>query len=176
MKRFFLFFLIAGIALAAMSAYQYWTRPGSGDVAPGFSLPTLEGETVALAAYAGRPVLLHFWASWCGPCVHEFPSLIRLQRDYGDLAVLAIAEDGSDSSGVARFAQRLRPPFPLLIDRDQAVADLYQSYGVPESILIDRQGRIAWRGSGAVDWQSPEALQHIDALIQAPVSATPSMK
>ena len=73
---------IAGIAILAMSALQYLTRPGRGDVAPLFSLSALDGKSISIEDFRGKPVLLHFWATWCGSCIKEMPSLSRLDKDF----------------------------------------------------------------------------------------------
>jgi len=153
----------------AVSAFQYLTRPGKGDVAPGFSLPAVDGNAVDLGSFKGKPVLLHFFATWCGPCRDEFPSLNGLYNDYRrrGLAVLAISEDGKDADGaVRRFLSSVHVDFPVLLDGAGSVADEYVSYGVPETIFVDRHGVIASRHAGAIDWKSAGARKAVDSLFE----------
>jgi peroxiredoxin len=172
MKRFWIFVSIAGAALIAVSAYQYLTRPSAGDLAPGFKLPTIDGTQVSSTEFSGRPMLIHFWATWCGPCRVEFPSLARLHKRFSDtdFAIIAISEDGDGAPSAVRAFLSVNPVgFPVLIDEVGAMADEYMAWGVPESLLIDRSGKIVWRGSGAIDWDAPQAVTAVKALVDGKV-------
>lgn len=118
-----------------------------GAIVPAFDLLTLDGRTVRLPqAYAGRPVLLNLWASWCGPCIKEMPELDRFARSQAanGTQVVGIALD--DAAAVQAFLQRVPVSYPLLVDapgpRD-AGARLGNPKGVlPYSVLLDAQGRV----------------------------------
>lgn len=118
-----------------------------GGIVPAFTLPDLEGRPVAVPrVYAGRPVLLNLWASWCGPCVKEMPELDRFARSQagGGTQVVGVALD--DAAAVQAFLQRIPVSYPLLIDtpgpRDAGVR-LGNPKGVlPYSVLLDAQGRV----------------------------------
>ncbi len=169
MKRFWIFVAIAGSAIIAASAYQYLTRPSQGDPAPPFKLPTITGSQLSSSDFKGSPMLVHFWATWCGPCRSEFPSIERLyQRFRGDgFVVLAISEDGGAALDTVRAFLSANPvTFPVLIDEVGEVADEYMAWGVPESILVDREGKIVWRGSGAIDWDSSQAIDAVNSLLE----------
>lgn len=167
MKRLWIIALIAGIAIAAMSAFQVLTRPSRGDPAPAFALTALDGRAIALEQFRGRPLLLHFWATWCGVCRAEFPALVRLARDLGPegLAVLAISEDREEGA-VRAFLRGSEGGLDVALDRGGEVADAYRSWGVPESILIAGDGIIAWRRSGAVDWDDHDVRAKIRSLVR----------
>ncbi|MFH0800301.1 MAG: TlpA disulfide reductase family protein [Pseudomonadota bacterium] len=168
MKRFWIFILIAGIAIVAMSALQYLNRPKVGEAAPPVELSSVAGPVVSLAEFKGRPVILHFWATFCGACVSEFPSLARLARAFEPegLAVVAISEDGPNGMGDLRsFLRATEPPFPVLTDLDGRVADTYQSYGVPETFFIDKSGIIAKRINNSVDWDDEGVRAEVSNFI-----------
>lgn len=118
-----------------------------GEIVPAFSLPSLAGANVALPqAYAGRPVLLNLWASWCGPCVKEMPELDRFAKAQAanGTQVVGIALD--DPAAIAAFLQRVPVSYPVLVDlpgpRDAGVR-LGNPKGVlPYSVLLDAQGRV----------------------------------
>lgn len=118
-----------------------------GEIAPGFELPALDGRTVAVPGdFAGRPVLVNLWASWCGPCIKEMPELERFARGQGanGTQVVGIALD--DATAVQAFLQRVPVSYPLLIDtpgpRDAGVR-LGNPKGVlPYSVLLDAEGRV----------------------------------
>ena len=118
-----------------------------GEIVPAFALAALDGRAVAVPqAYAGRPVLLNLWASWCGPCVKEMPELDRFARSQArnGTQVVGIALD--DAAAVEAFLRRIPVSYPLLIDtpgpRDAGVR-LGNPKGVlPYSVLLDAQGRV----------------------------------
>jgi thiol-disulfide isomerase/thioredoxin len=118
-----------------------------GGIVPAFTLTALDGRAVAVPqAYAGRPVLVNLWASWCGPCVKEMPELDRFARSQAPngMQVVGIALD--DAAAVEAFLRRIPVSYPLLIDtpgpRDAGVR-LGNPKGVlPYSVLLDAQGRV----------------------------------
>ena len=119
----------------------------SGSTASDFSARDIDGKTVKLSEYLGKQaIVLNFWATWCEPCVAEFPHLRRMydaNKDKG-FVILGIAMDGPESvANVAPFARRQQLNFPVLLDEDSHVAQLYNpKKSAPLSVLIDKQGRI----------------------------------
>ncbi len=117
-----------------------------GQPAPGFALSTLDGQTLRLSDLRGRPVIVNFWASWCGPCVEEFPLLQRAAAEHqaDGLAVVGIVF--RDSSGAARaFMQRMGAAWPAAMDPGEGVADRFGIYGPPETFFIGADGVVAAR-------------------------------
>ncbi len=168
MKKVLIVVLIAGIALVAVSAFQFLMRPGRGDPAPRFALPTLAGQELSLDGFRGRPVLIVFWASWCPTCREELPLVERLQQGMRDagLAVLAVSvDDERGLPAVRTLSDALNPTFPILLDLQGTVADAYQSYAVPDAVLIDAKGMIAWRKAGPVDWDASATRARLLRLI-----------
>lgn len=111
--------------------------------APAVSLPALDGgEPVTLAARLGRPVVLNFWASWCEPCTREMPALIDFAKDTPgiDVVGLAVNDVPADSR---RFAEEVGIPFDLGIDRDGDVAREFGVTGLPVTVIVDQEGRVA---------------------------------
>jgi cytochrome c biogenesis protein CcmG/thiol:disulfide interchange protein DsbE len=120
-----------------------------GAQAPGFTLQDLDGNAVSLADLRGRPVMVNFWASWCVPCVEEFPLLEQAQAEHtaDGLAIVGIVY--RDSAGAARdFMQRMGADWPTLIDPDETVANEYGIIGPPETFFIDQGGTVAARQIG----------------------------
>lgn len=130
-------------------------EPGAatiGEIAPSFSLdgPTA-GSTVSLADHAGRAVLLNFWATWCAPCRHEMPFLQAVHDAHAgaeDLAVVAIDVDETPEQAAAYLAE-LGLTFPVGIDRDGRVADVYRIGTYPTTYLVGRDGRVMSIKQGA---------------------------
>ena len=144
------------------------TRFGKGSRAPNFRLPDLEGKLVSLADFKGRVVLLNIWATWCAPCVEEMPSMEKLHGELKDekFVILAVSIDESGADTVRPFMKKHKLSFPALIDSAGTLKNLYQTTGVPESFIIDKQGRILEEIIGPRDWASPGALQYFRSLIQ----------
>jgi len=171
MKRIWIFIVIAGIGLVAMSAYHFLNRPGRGDIAYAFILNDLSGKPVSLADYRGKAVLLAFWASWCVYCRSEFPLLIQLNKDYNEkgLEVLIISEDTlKDEYALKSFLKEHPSDLKILLDIDALIADKFQSFGVPEFLLINRSGVIMRRLSGPVNWASDKAKGYIGEILAGP--------
>ena len=109
--------------------------------APPIDLLDLDGKRVTLADYAGRPVIVNIWASWCIPCREEFPMLIGAYGEHRDqgLEVLGIVHDDT-AAGAGAFAQEQGATWPMLMDVDDAVWRDYIGLGVPQSYFIDADG------------------------------------
>jgi cytochrome c biogenesis protein CcmG/thiol:disulfide interchange protein DsbE len=120
-----------------------------GDRAPDFALADLDGEPVRLADYVGRPVLLNFWASWCLPCVEEFPILAEALEVHADFGLAVIGIVYRDRSEAARaFGEQLGATWPLVMDPGERVARAYGVFGPPESWLIGPDGMVISRHIG----------------------------
>jgi len=149
--------LVFGVTLAA----KIWPQldlVGAGSRAPAFSAVNVRtGRPASLADYRGKVVLLNIWATWCQPCRVEMPSMERLHQKFGgkDFDVVAVSIDEGDSSAVTKFAQELGVTFDILHDRAGAIQRIYQTTGVPESFVIDRDGIIVKKVIGAAEWDGP---------------------
>jgi peroxiredoxin len=140
-----------------------------GALAPNFTLPDINGKMVSLSDYRGQVVLLNIWATWCAPCVEEMPSLEKLHQELKDeeFVILAGSIDESGAAVVRPFMKKHKLNFPALIDSAGILKDLYQTTGVPESFVIDKQGRILEEVIGPRDWAAPGALKYFRSLIQS---------
>jgi peroxiredoxin len=149
------------------------------DLAPNFELTSIDSKIYHLSDFKGKVVLLNFWATWCGPCVLEMPSLERLHQSLKakGLEVITINMDapGSDSA-VKKFAESYGLNFKVLRDPQYGAADKYGVSGFPETFLIDREGKfIAFNdpASGRQSvriisdrpWDSGKYLKQIESLL-----------
>jgi peroxiredoxin len=136
--------------------------------APQFTLPDLNGKKVSLDDYRGRVVLLNIWATWCGPCVEEMPSMEKLHQALKDekFVILAVSIDEAGADVVRPFMKKNKLSFPALIDSAGSINELYQTAGVPESFIIDQQGRILEEIIGPRDWASPRVISYFRSLSQ----------
>jgi peroxiredoxin len=136
--------VVATGAFAMLSAHA--APPGLASTAPDFALKGIDGHNQRLSEFRGEPLVLHFWASWCGPCRESASQLDGLARDEG-AAVLGVSLDGSIDRA-ASVANSLRLTSPTLVDANQAVARTYDVDKLPLTLLLDRDGtvRAAWSG------------------------------
>ena len=148
---------LGGLLAAATLTSDGITIVGPGAPAPEFSaltVPDSGSEAVAktLASYRGKPVLLNIWATWCAPCRSEMPRIERLNRELGPegLAIVAISIDNPGMTDAIReFRGEMELTFEILHDESGKIRDTYQTSGVPETFLIDRQGVVRRRLIGA---------------------------
>ncbi|HXR36019.1 MAG TPA: redoxin domain-containing protein [Candidatus Binataceae bacterium] len=154
-----------GIALARLIASS---GTAAGQPAPGLSLPNLDGTEVSLEAMRGKIVLLNFWATWCGACRSEMPSLENLYRDfrsYQDFAALAVSIDRRGNRAVAQFMANNGYNFPVLLDGENVASGAYGVSGIPSTFVIGRHGRIIWNCVGALDWSNPSLRDALKKLL-----------
>lgn len=118
--------------------------PVAGSLAPEFALPDLEGETVRLSDFRDRPVVLNFWATWCGPCRLEMPELDQAQSDYNDagLAILLINQQESPER-VRAFAEELGLSTPILLDSETQAGRAYGAFYLPSTVFIGPDGVVS---------------------------------
>ncbi len=131
------------------------------------ALPAAKG----IDDYRGEVVLLNIWATWCGPCRIEMPSMQRLQERLGPqgLRIVAVSVDDPGSAGAIRtFAQELGLTFELLHDPTKAIERTFQTTGVPETFLIGRDGTIRRRSIGAEAWDSESNVAQLERLLAEP--------
>jgi thiol-disulfide isomerase/thioredoxin len=172
-----LFFVGAGFFLVVPAM-----NPGVGSGGPpGFSLSSFPSEApearfknasgtrLSLEDFRGRVVLLNIWATWCGPCRAEMPSLDRLQALHGadGLEVIAVSVDREGAGRVRAYYQKsgIRS-LKLYVDSDQATLAAFRPDGIPMSVLIDREGNVVGEMTGAAKWDSAEATELVRRYLE----------
>lgn len=142
-----------GLTRVQASAINPSGRPPSPELgyrAPDFSLETLDGETVRLSDYAGKPVLINFWATWCGPCRAEIPSLESASRQFENRAVILGVNVQESPTLVAPFVAELDMTYPVALDANASVALVYRVRAFPTSFFVDAHGVIVQIEAGAI--------------------------
>ncbi len=168
--------------MAGAGAAAWFSKGRVQPVAAGYPAPDFEarderGSVVTLADYEGKVLLLNVWATWCGPCKEEMPSMQRLYDQFSrdDFEIAAVSVDaqagaldllGNPGGDPVAFAQDLGLTFPVLLDPAGAIQRSYRTTGVPESFLIGPRGMIWKKVAGATAWDSEAAVTQVRRLVE----------
>lgn len=135
---------------------------------PGIQLPRVDGSQFDLESIKGKIVIVNFWASWCNPCVEEFPSLIKLVEHFnGEVILLAVSTDESraDMEAFLKAFDLPKPHMEILWDPDRKVANSYGVVKIPESFLVGKDLKLIRKVIGIDDWATPDALEFFQSLV-----------
>lgn len=164
-------------AILAVPINYYWgfltrgMRPSSGTLrlnqlekegVPDFTLPDLDGKPVSLSQFKGKPVLINLWASWCAPCVKEFPSLKRLVEQFkGNIVVLAVSHDHSreDLDSFIKAFGGVPKDFVIVWDKERITGELFGTDQLPETYILTKEHKLIRKVAGEQIWDEPMALQ-----------------
>ncbi|MGV7220905.1 MAG: TlpA disulfide reductase family protein [Nitrospinales bacterium] len=154
------FILSVSIAMPAASL-------AAKDRAPDFEMKTLRGGNINLSDYNGKYVLLNFWATWCGPCKIEMPSMEALFSKFKskNFEILAVSNDIFGAKVVKPFVDAHNMSFTVSLDQDLKVSSRYGVMSLPTTFLIDPKGTIIGVINGAQEWDHPETLQYFENLL-----------
>ncbi len=169
-RRFYVLLALALLFVwAGVAVYRHSSQigPDVGSQAPIFNLEDTNGARISLESLKGKVVLLNFWASWCGPCRQEMPSLEALYQKFKDreFVVLGLSVDEGGWGPVKSFLQEFPVSFPVLLDADQKATELYEIVRVPETYLINPQGKIVGKIVGPQDYNQPLFYNKIEKLL-----------
>jgi peroxiredoxin len=143
----------------------------AGDMASDFKLEdAFTGQTVSLSSLKGKVIFINVWATWCGPCREEMPSMETLYDDLKsnhDFVMLAVSQDTKGKAAVVPYVQKNGYHFKVLLDPENKVSDSYGVSGVPETFIIDRKGRIVAHHMGAFDWSRPDVKEALQELLSS---------
>ncbi len=174
-KQVVFLIILALIVVLAAAGYIASKKTGpkkiirNGDRAPEFRLSSLDGRQVGLSEFRGKVVMVHFWATWCPPCVEELPTLALLNKAMTgkDFVMLAVSVDEGGAGAVADFLRKNSVNVPVLLDPDHATASLYGTFKFPETYIVDKNGIVQQKIIGAVDWRNPSAMQMLNSLVES---------
>jgi len=174
--------VVGGVVLALALALWIATRTLGdelfpvtvGSRAPDFTASTLDAtpRVKTLADYEGEVVVLNIWATWCGPCRVEMPSIEALHKSLGPkgLKVVAVSvDDPGSEEAIREFAKEYALTFEILHDPSGKIRALYQTTGVPETFVIGRDGVIRRKVIAAADWNSVDNRRQLAGLLGVPV-------
>lgn len=153
-------------AMSRINLLETWEKEGI----PDFFAKTITGEEFQLASLKGKVVILNFWASWCGPCVEEFPSMIELiEAMDGKVQLVAVSEDSEVeemNSFLKSFPKVKNPNIHLIFDEGKEIARLYNLDRLPESYITHPDLKMARKVIGSIEWNTDEARAYMQELLQ----------
>jgi cytochrome c biogenesis protein CcmG, thiol:disulfide interchange protein DsbE len=156
--------LSIGLLSALIGCYSGSHPARIGSNAPDFTLQDSDHK-ITLSQFRGQVVVLNFWATWCPPCIEETPSLVQMQARLKSkgVVVLAVSIDADDAA-YHKFLKDYSVNMVTVRDEAKKAANLYGTFGWPESYVIDRSGVIRRKFIGPVDWNSPEVTDFLTKL------------
>jgi peroxiredoxin len=140
--------------------------PKTPTAAPNFELKDPAGQPLSLSELKGKVVFVNFWATWCLPCIEEMPAMEKLHQELqkDGLVILAVNfQEGPER--IKEFLAKHNLTFTALLDHDGKVAERYQAWALPVSVIINKRGEIVARAMGSKDWHSDEALRYFRQLL-----------
>lgn len=155
--------LATGLGGSAQAAeLKVWT----GGSPPPLILKDLEGRTHRLADYRGRVVLINFWATWCGPCLQEMPSIQALKDKLAGrpFTVLAVNLDEPESR-IHKFLSQMKVDFTVLLDPGRTAGKAWNARIVPASFIVGRDGKVRYTLVGEFEWDNEHVVARITELL-----------
>lgn len=138
--------------------------------APDLSMTDLAGRNVNFGSLKGKVVILNFWASWCAPCLEEFPSMLKLFEKFDkDIVILAVSQD-SDRSDIDAFLKAFKnfekPGIFLIHDKDKSIGSAFEVDRLPESFVFGPSGKLVKKIVGSINWYSEDSSLYIKSLLE----------
>jgi cytochrome c biogenesis protein CcmG/thiol:disulfide interchange protein DsbE len=168
---------VIGVLLVALGFVIVYTMQDhivvAGDTAPNFTLTAENGKQYTPRDFRGKVLVLNFWASWCPPCIQEMPSLNEFQKMFAadGVVVLGVSVDRSEKNYRAML-KSFKVVFPTVRDPEENVSYKYGTYKVPESYIIDRNGKVVRKFVGLPEqdgvskmWTDPEIVGFVRSLL-----------
>lgn len=165
--------LLAGLLAVLFIAFLFTIRDvmeqrvvEAGDTAPTFSVKTESGQEISRSNFPGKLLMVNFWATWCPPCVEEMPSLNQFAQTMGPqgVTVLGISIDRNEKA-YRDFLQRNDLQFQVARDPEENISSSYGTFKWPETYVIDREGKVVQKFVGPRDWNDPQIVNSIRALL-----------
>ncbi|MBS1873560.1 MAG: TlpA family protein disulfide reductase [Acidobacteria bacterium] len=137
-----------------------------GDTAPKFTVATDQGRTISRSDFGGKVLVLNFWATWCGPCLQELPSLDQFTRKFQNqgVTVLAVSVDRNEKR-YKELLDRVKPAFLSSRDPDAGIPVSYGTFMYPETYIIGKDGKVLYKEANARDWMDPAFLNYFQSLL-----------
>lgn len=162
--------LWVGLTTAPVQKDSDLPAPVIGESAPGFTFPLLTGGAASLSDYRGKVVLVNVWATWCPPCIDEMPDLENLYKQMKSqglpFEILGVSIDALGADPVQKWVSRFGITFPILLDPRGSIKKLYRTTGVPETFVVDQQGRLLRKFIGPRKWDGAAMVNFLKSIIK----------
>ncbi len=136
---------------------------------PNFVTKDLDGKAVELEAFKGKVVILNFWASWCGPCIEEVPSLVQLIKEFkGDVQLIAVSGDSSRNDidvFMKSFPEMKGANIHIVYDEDRSLMKRFQVARLPESLVLGTDHKLVKKVVGSIEWFNKDSVSYIQGLL-----------
>ncbi|MBO9666457.1 MAG: redoxin domain-containing protein [Bdellovibrio sp.] len=153
-------------APANISALESMEKNG----VPNFSAKDLAGQSFELNQFQGKTVILNFWASWCGPCVEEVPSLIKLVKEFkGDVQLIAVSGDSNVEDinvFLKSFPELKGENIKIVYDEDRSLMKMFEVARLPESLVLGPDQKLVKKLVGSIDWYTKDSIEYMKSLQQ----------
>ncbi len=137
---------------------------------PDFKSVDIDGKEFRFSDLKGQAVVLNFWASWCGPCLEEFPSMIKMVEELdGRVQLIAVSEDSSVEDVQAflkAFPKSRNQNIKIILDLNHEIGRLYRAERLPESYIVNGDQKLIRKVVGSTNWASPEAINFLNIAIK----------
>ena len=159
------------VPLSAIKTYKsgidIFLKEYQGNISPvAINLKNTKGKTIFKKDYKGQVTVINFWATWCPPCVQEIPSLNRLKKKMKGLPFELISINyAEDKKTILEFMKKVNVEFPVLLDQQGGFAKKWNVITYPSTFVIDTNGKIKYGVNAAIEWDSPEFIQKLKALL-----------
>ncbi len=160
-----LFILVALLSLPGLLQAAS-LKPYTGNApTPPLVLTDLQGKSHDLNDYKGQVVLVQFWATYCGPCRKEMPSMNKMKAKMGEVPFSILAVDmGETEAEVKQFVDEVKPEFTILMDESGKSINDWRVFAAPSNFIIDPEGKIRYTLFGGVEWDSDELIEKLKAI------------
>jgi len=135
---------------------------------PSFSAETIDGLKIDSVSRTGKVIIVNFWASWCGPCIEEIPSLVQLAEHFKDkIEILAVSNDEKIEDiriFMKSFSKLKNSNIKIIWDRDRSIANLFKVQRLPESFIVKPDGKLEKKIIGSISWYTPQSIEYLDSI------------
>jgi cytochrome c biogenesis protein CcmG, thiol:disulfide interchange protein DsbE len=166
---------ILTVAILLLTVGLVWTVAGTlqvhiteaGDTAPDFSIVTEHGRTITRSDFGGKILALNFWASWCATCLEELPSMNQFAQQYANqgVVVLGVSIDKNEKL-YRRYLAQMHLAYDTARDPEASISNRYGTFQLPETYIIDRNGKVVEKADNAFNWMDPQFLGRINFMLK----------
>ncbi len=143
-----------------------WLKPEQrSDIDLSGQFKSLDGHAVSLSDFSGKVLFLNVWATWCGPCRQEMPSMAELYREFSGQGLTMVAVSSEDVDTVREYTGSARYPFTILVDSEDLLSQRFGIDAIPTTFIVDKQGKLVYQHVGFNDWSSSAIREQVRDLL-----------